>query len=86
MAVGGIVTGPTLALIGEAGPEAVVPLSGTQGRDYSLGLGGGGGMAGGITVNVNVSGGTDARATGEVIGREVRREVLRLLERTALES
>jgi hypothetical protein len=26
MATGGIVTGPTLALIGEAGPEAVVPL------------------------------------------------------------
>ena len=26
MAKGGIVTGPTLALIGEAGPEAVVPL------------------------------------------------------------
>ena len=27
MAAGGIVTGPTLALIGEAGPEAVIPLS-----------------------------------------------------------
>jgi phage-related protein len=29
MATGGIVTRPTIALIGEAGPEAVVPLSGT---------------------------------------------------------
>jgi len=38
---GGIVTGPTLAMIGEAGPEAVVPLSKM------------GGMGGGITVNVN---------------------------------
>ena len=28
MAEGGIVNRPTLALIGEAGPEAVVPLSG----------------------------------------------------------
>jgi TP901 family phage tail tape measure protein len=28
MAKGGIVTGPTLAMIGEAGPEAVIPLSG----------------------------------------------------------
>lgn len=28
LATGGIVTGPTLAVIGEAGPEAVVPLSG----------------------------------------------------------
>lgn len=40
MADGGIVTGPTLALIGESGPEAVVPLNR-------------GGMGGGITVNVN---------------------------------
>lgn len=36
MADGGIVRSPTLAMIGEAGPEAVVPL--TRGRDY---LGGG---------------------------------------------
>jgi hypothetical protein len=41
LADGGIVTGPTLAMIGEAGPEAVVPLSKM------------GGMGGGITVNVN---------------------------------
>ena len=39
LAEGGIVTGPTLAMIGEAGPEAVVPLSKM------------GGM-GGVTVNV----------------------------------
>lgn len=32
MAEGGIVTGPTIALVGEAGPEAVIPLS----RDNSL--------------------------------------------------
>ncbi|KQR91284.1 MAG: hypothetical protein J0I33_00140 [Microbacterium ginsengisoli] len=35
LAEGGVVTGPTLALIGEAGPEAVVPLS--QAGDYGLG-------------------------------------------------
>lgn len=40
MADGGIVTSPTLALIGEAGPEAVIP------------LGKGGGM-GGITINIS---------------------------------
>jgi hypothetical protein len=40
MANGGIVTSPTLALIGEAGPEAVVP------------LGKGGGM-GGIVINIS---------------------------------
>ena len=30
LATGGIVTEPTIALIGEAGPEAVVPLNGTN--------------------------------------------------------
>jgi hypothetical protein len=43
MAEGGIVSRPTLALIGEAGPEAVVPLS-------KMGSGGG-------DVNINVTGG-----------------------------
>jgi len=43
MANGGIVTGPTLAMIGEKGPEAVIPLS----------RGGGAGMGGGVTINVN---------------------------------
>lgn len=42
MADGGIVTGPTLAIIGEAGPEAVIPLS-------QMGNMGGGG----VTINVN---------------------------------
>lgn len=46
LASGGIVTKPTLALIGEAGPEAVIPLSrGRRGSD-----------AGGIVVNVTVTG------------------------------
>ena len=40
LAQGGIVTGPTLAMIGEAGPEAVVPLD--RGRGF-----------GNVTVNVN---------------------------------
>ena len=37
LAGGGIVTEPTLALIGEAGPEAVVPLSGGGGSSTSFG-------------------------------------------------
>jgi len=50
LAKGGIVTRPTLALIGEAGPEAVVPLSGANGRAAAAaGFGGGGG----ITINFN---------------------------------
>jgi hypothetical protein len=47
MAAGGIVRRPTLALIGEAGPEAVVPLSK---------LGSLTGRSGGITVNVYADG------------------------------
>jgi hypothetical protein len=42
LARGGIVTGPTLALIGERGPEAVIPLSRMTG-------------GGGTTIVVNVT-------------------------------
>ena len=56
MAAGGIVTRPTLALIGEAGPEAVVPLSGR-----------GAGM--GTTINLTVNAGMGA--DGASIGREI---------------
>ncbi len=52
---GGIVTSPTLAMIGEAGPEAVVPLNGKNG-----------GMGGNVTINV--SGGISSAAD---IGRSV---------------
>lgn len=42
-ATGGIVTKPTMALIGEAGPEAVVPLDSTPGSSpLPKGMGGGG--------------------------------------------
>jgi hypothetical protein len=55
MAEGGIVTGPTLALIGEGnGPEAVIPLDRL------------GGMGGGVTVNVN-----GGLATSAEIGQAV---------------
>ena len=56
MAAGGIVTSPTLALIGEAGPEAVVPLS-----QYNRGSGGSG-------VTINVNGGL---ATSAEIGQSI---------------
>jgi hypothetical protein len=48
LAAGGIVTGPTLAMLGEAGPEAVVPLDRLAG-------------AGGVTVHVTVNGNLEAR-------------------------
>jgi len=55
-AKGGIVTGPTLALIGEAGPEAVVPLTGRNAPT-------------GNTINLTVNAGMGA--DGNQIGREI---------------
>lgn len=58
LALGGIVTRPTLALVGEAGPEAVIPLSKASRR--MAGIDGGGGP---IYLTVEVG--------GEVIARKV---------------
>ena len=63
LASGGITTGPTLALIGESGPEAVVPLS----RANEFGLGGGSG----INITVNAGLGADGKNIGELIVREI---------------
>jgi hypothetical protein len=67
MADGGIVNRPTLALIGEAGPEAVVPLSKM------------GGMGGGGDININVNGGM---ATSAEIGQSIL-NALRAYQRSA---
>jgi hypothetical protein len=56
-AKGGIVTRPTLAMIGEAGPEAVVPLSGPNAGNFG---------GGGVTVNV-----TGGLATSSEIGQAI---------------
>ena len=58
MAAGGVVTGPTLALIGEAGPEAVIPLDRA------------GGMGGNV-VNVTVTS-ADPQAVVEALRRYTR--------------
>ena len=59
LAEGGIVTGPTLAMIGEGnGPEAVIPLN----RMGEFGMGGGGN----ITINVN---GADPQAVVDALRR-----------------
>ena len=47
LAEGGITTGPTLGLVGEAGPEAIIPLS--KGKEMGLFGGGDGGDRGGVT-------------------------------------
>jgi lambda family phage tail tape measure protein len=60
-AMGGIVDRPTLfpfakgiGLMGEAGPEAIMPLK--RGADGRLGVAGGGGGSTNVTVNVDASG------------------------------
>jgi len=69
LAKGGVVSTPTLAMIGESGPEAVVPLN----RASQFGKNN-------VTVNINVSGVTDrsdkralAREIGDIIAQEMRR-------------
>jgi hypothetical protein len=76
-ATGGIVTQPTLALIGEgAGPEAVIPLNQMPGASPLGSMGGMGG--GGVNVTVNVG--------GSVIGQDdlvetIQRELIRTKNR-----
>jgi hypothetical protein len=76
LAKGGIVNKPTLAMIGEDGPEAVIPL--TQ-RNNPQGAGMGGGT---VNVTVNASGITDrtdkrtlAREIGNMIQQEMARNI-----------
>ena len=63
-ATGGIVTQPTLAMIGEAGPEAVVPLSSAPGASPLGDLGGGGGG-----INITVNGAIDPVSVANQINR-----------------
>jgi TP901 family phage tail tape measure protein len=62
LAVGGIVTRPTLALVGEAGPEAVLPLTGRNAA--AAGIGGGT-----TTININVNAGMGTN--GAEVGRQI---------------
>jgi len=61
-AMGGIVKAPTLGMVGEAGPEAIIPLSKM-------------GNLGGQTINVTVNAGfgADGRAIGDVIVNELKK-------------
>lgn len=63
-ATGGIVYGPTLALVGEAGPEAIIPLSKMDS------------MGGGTNINISISGNTisnqlDVRNLAQQVGAEI---------------
>ena len=90
-AMGGIVNKPTLfryadggagrfGLMGEAGPEAIMPLK--RGRDGKLGVSGGGGTTN-VVVNVDASGSSvqgnqpDANALGRVVGAAVQAELIK---------
>lgn len=68
-ATGGIVNRPTIALIGEAGPEAVIPLNRTPGNDPlpMTRTGSTGGSSNTFTINVNAGIGTDGAAVGQQI-------------------
>jgi hypothetical protein len=62
-AMGGIFRRPTQALIGESGPEAVVPLEGTGAAAAGLGA---------VTINVNVAGNADPEAVARAVESVVR--------------
>ena len=67
MATGGIVTAPTLGLIGEAGPEAVIPLNQM-------------GSMGGTNVTVNVAG--SVLAEGD-LAETIQNQLIRIKGRNA---
>jgi hypothetical protein len=65
-AEGGIVTGPTMGLVGEAGSsEAVIPLNKRGAAFMREAMGGGGGRGGPLTVNVELDGRILAKAVFE---------------------
>jgi|DEB0MinimDraft_10_1074344.scaffolds.fasta_scaffold18925_2 hypothetical protein len=77
LAKGGIVNSPTLALIGEAGPEAVVPLTGDNAP--------GGNQTYNITVNAGgITDRTDKRQLAREIGNMIQQELARNLGGTTM--
>ena len=68
LAAGGFVTQPTLALIGESGPEAVIPLSGSN-------------APGGQQIIINITGGNYLDSQGaNMIAQALAKQVLRGLK------
>ena len=81
LAVGGIVTRPTKALIGEAGPEAVIPLNQIRQVMADLGKSGGGGSGPSVVVQgsiIDLEGLFQAVGKGQVqLDRRGRQRVFR---------
>lgn len=77
-ASGGLVTKPTMALIGEAGPELIIPLKGGSTRLNSLISGAGG--AGGFVINI------DARGAAPGAENAIRNAMLQIKDRAVEEA
>ena len=75
-AEGGVVTRPTRAVVGEAGPEAIIPLSRPSRAAQIMNEAGLGGRGGGVTLNVSVAPFSDPQAVAGEIA-----EMLRKLQR-----
>jgi len=80
-AKGGYIGRPTMALMGEAGPEAVLPLR--RGANGKLGVESSGGGVGNVVVNVDATGSNvqgdqpNADRLGKVIGQAVQAELIK---------
>ena len=75
--------GPTLAIVGEAGPEAVVPLANARGSVDPLPLRGFGGA--GVNIVINATG-SDAASQWASISPMITKEVKSLFGRLAREA
>jgi hypothetical protein len=74
-ASGGIVTGPTLAMVGEAGPEAIIPLSAFAGGPSLAGAGGGA-----SSINIYIQGGNYLDSGGAtMIANAIGKQILQQL-------
>ncbi len=82
-AKGNVFDGPTLhgysggvGMLGEAGPEAIMPLK--RGADGKLGVvaqGASGGTVNQYSISVHVQGGKDAQETGTIVSKEIERMI-----------
>ncbi|WP_417502922.1 transglycosylase SLT domain-containing protein [Mitsuokella jalaludinii] len=74
-AAGGIVTAPTLAMIGEGGEnEAVIPLN-----DHNLAAMSGSGKGGGVTVNITNKSNADVKVTSSSYNEDMGRYILEVV-------
>jgi hypothetical protein len=78
-ATGGIVSSPTFALIGEAGPEAVIPLSAFSGGTSLSYAGASGGAGAAIIININGGNYLDSQGA-TMIANELAKQINRSIK------